>query len=154
MKKITLLIVFFFVAHSNAQESDKEVVKKTVEAFFEAFHKQDTTALNSFVSTEGTKLQSIWENTSGEHHIKTEEYGEFVVSIASIPDSIVFEEKLLNFKIQVDGLMANAWVSYEFWYNNEFSHCGVNNFQLFKDDKESWKIIYLVDTRRKAGCID
>ncbi len=48
--------------------------------------------------------------------------------------------------------MANAWTPYEFWYNGNFSHCGVNSFQLIKKD-EKWKIIYLVDTRRKEGCL-
>jgi hypothetical protein len=74
-----------------------------------------------------------------------------VKSIARIPKDKKFEEKLLGFNIQVDGNMANAWTPYEFWYEGEFSHCGVNSFQLIKDDGE-WKIIYLVDTRRKEGC--
>jgi hypothetical protein len=55
------------------------------------------------------------------------------------------------YNIQIDGAMANAWTSYEFWVNGSFSHCGVNSFQLFKDEG-AWKIIYLIDTRRKEGC--
>ena len=31
---------------------------------------------------------------------------------------------------------------------DNFSHCGVNSFQLFNDNGQ-WKIIYLIDTRRK-----
>ncbi len=47
--------------------------------------------------------------------------------------------------------MANVWAPYEFYLNNDFSHCGVNYFQLFFDGIQ-WKIIYLIDTRRKQGC--
>ncbi len=47
--------------------------------------------------------------------------------------------------------MANVWAPYEFYLNNDFSHCGVNSFQLFFDGIQ-WKIIYLIDTRRKQGC--
>ena len=32
--------------------------------------------------------------------------------------------------------------------NEKLSHSGVNAFTLFKE-KDSWKIIYLIDTRRK-----
>lgn len=34
----------------------------------------------------------------------------------------------------------------------DFSHCGIDAFQLFKDDKGEWKITQIVDTRRKEGC--
>lgn len=61
------------------------------------------------------------------------------------------DEQLLDYNIQVDGNMANAWTPYEFWYNGTFSHCGVNSFQLF-NDAGTWKIIYLIDTRRREGC--
>ena len=44
--------------------------------------------------------------------------------------------------------MANAWTPYQFWFNDQFSHCGVNSFQLIKVDN-TWKIFFLVDTRRK-----
>jgi len=62
-----------------------------------------------------------------------------------------WDERLLDYNIQVDGNMANVWTPYEFWFNGTFSHCGVNSFQLFNDNG-NWKIIYLMDTRRKEGC--
>ena len=101
--------------------------------------------------TEKIILQSISINKEGKTILKEENYNQFVKNIASIPKDTKFEEKLLDFSIQVDGPMANAWTPYEFWYQGEFSHCGVNSFQLIKDDG-TWKIIYLVDTRRKDGC--
>ena len=72
----------------------------------------------------------------------------FITSILSIPENQKFEEKLLSFDIKIDGNMANAWTPYEFWFNDQFSHCGVNSFQLIKVDN-AWKIFFLVDTRRK-----
>jgi hypothetical protein len=47
--------------------------------------------------------------------------------------------------------MAAIWTEYSFYLGDKFSHCGVNSFQLFKDET-GWKIIYIVDTRRKEGC--
>lgn len=150
MKKLILFIIFSLSLGIQAQDTDSEAVKTTIINFFEAFHKQDTTALKTMAKGD-IKLQSISVNKEGKSVLTESEYNQFLKSIARIPKENTFEEKLLDFNIQVDGNMANAWTPYEFWYNGNFSHCGVNSFQLIKEDDE-WKIIYLVDTRRREGC--
>ena len=134
----------------NAQDTEKDAVKATIENFFEAFHKQDTVALKTMAKG-NINLQSISVNRKGKTVLQENDYQSFIKSIASIPKDNTFEEKLLDFSIQIDGQMANAWTPYEFWYNGNFSHCGVNSFQLIKEG-ETWKILYLVDTRRREGC--
>ncbi|WP_111682896.1 nuclear transport factor 2 family protein [Winogradskyella tangerina] len=150
MKKLTLALIFCMGLTVNAQDSEKDKVKATIENFFVAFHKQDTLTLKTMAKGD-IKLQSIAVNREGKTVLQESSYNEFIKSIASIPKDNTFEEKLLDFNIQIDGKMANAWTPYEFWYNGNFSHCGVNSFQLIKEDDE-WKIIYLVDTRRREGC--
>jgi len=147
MKSVCVAIVFLFGLALNAQKSETEAVKNIIVEFFDAFHKQDSTALKSMV-IDKIILQSISTNNSGEVTLKEDNFYQFIKNIASIPKDRKFEEKLLGFNIQVDGNMANAWTPYEFWYQEQFSHCGVNSFQLMKVKGES-KIIYLVDTRRK-----
>lgn len=68
--------------------------------------------------------------------------------MATIPADMQFEERILSYNIQVDGTMAHAWTPYEFYINGKFSHKGVNAFTLFKT-AEGWKIVHLIDTRRK-----
>ena len=150
MKKIISIFLLFIVSNLNAQKSETEAVKKTIIEFFDAFHKQDTTRLKEMV-TDKITLQSISVNKDGKTVLQESSYDQFVKNIASIPKDRTFEEKLLDFSIQIDGSMANAWTPYEFWYQGKFSHCGVNSFQLIKEDN-TWKIIYLVDTRRREGC--
>lgn len=152
MKSILLALVGLICLNLNAQKSEEEQVKATIIEFFDAFHKQDTVKLKAMAKAEIT-LQSIAVNKEGKTVLQESEYANFVRSIASIPKDRTFEEKLLSFSIQVDGKMANAWTPYEFWYNGNFSHCGVNSFQLIKEDA-TWKILYLVDTRRREGCQD
>ena len=98
-------------------------------------------------------LQTTGSDREGRTLFKNEKIEILIHSITSIPDSISFEEKLTSWSIQVDRTMANAWVGYEFWLNDNFSHCGINSFQLVNFNGE-WKIIYLIDTRGKAGCIE
>ena len=154
MGRVVIFLVALITSTIQAQvdtktKAEKEV-KQTIETFFEGFHKQDSTIIKSTTYKE-IKMQSIGKNREGIANIKTEDFSTFLKSIVSIPKDQKFEEKLLDFNIQVDGNMANAWTKYEFWINGQFSHCGVNSFQLFNDN-DTWKIIYLVDTRRREGC--
>ncbi|WP_246245560.1 nuclear transport factor 2 family protein [Flagellimonas amphidinii] len=130
----------------------QQQVKQVVETFFDGFHKQDSSIIKSTVADK-IVLQTTGRDIAGKTRFRTEEFSKFITSICSIPDSIRFQEKLTSFSIQVDRTMANAWVGYEFWLNGEFSHCGINSFQLVDFDGE-WKIIYLIDTRGRAGCLE
>ncbi|MBT8297741.1 MAG: nuclear transport factor 2 family protein [Maribacter sp.] len=152
MRQLLTLILLLGFMNSFAQESEEVKVQKTIEDFFDGFHRQDSLLIKQTVA-KGIIMQTIGNTKEGTKVVKTEDFSKFLKSIVSIPDTVSFKEKLLSFSIQLDGAMANAWTPYEFWYNGAFSHCGVNSFQLFKDG-EDWKIIYLIDTRRKKGCRD
>lgn len=151
MKKITICILGLCLSTSIfAQTPEEDKVKQTIIDFFDAFHKQDTVKLQSMAKG-NIKLQSISVNKEGVTRLDENDYNSFMKNIAGIPKDKTFEEKLLSFDIKVDSKMANAWTPYEFWFDGNFSHCGVNSFQLVKEDND-WKIIYLVDTRRRQGC--
>ncbi|WP_179345214.1 nuclear transport factor 2 family protein [Winogradskyella ursingii] len=150
MKNTFIAVALILSFGLNAQNSETDKVKTTIIEFFEAFHRQDSVALRTFAKG-NINMQSVSINQQGETVLSESTYDQFVNSISSIPKENTFEEKLLDFNIKIDGNMANAWTPYEFWFNGNFSHCGVNSFQLVKENEE-WKIIYLVDTRRREGC--
>ena len=150
MKVFTFFLVLLVSNVIYAQDSNEMEVKNIIIKFFDAFHKQDSVAINALVSKDLT-LQSIGKNKEGVTQLSSQEFSVFLKSIVSIPKDTNFEEKLLDFKIRLDGDMANAWTPYEFWVNGNLSHCGVNSFQLVKLEG-TWKIIYLIDTRRREGC--
>jgi len=144
MKLYILLIALLFGLSVNAQ---KQEVQKTIESFFEGFHQKDTIKLKS-VCSDKIILQSISESKTKGNKLSDESAKEFYNSIATIPSNLKFNEKILSYNIQIDGSMAHVWAPYEFYLNDKLSHSGVNTFTLFKE-KDSWKIIYLIDTRRK-----
>lgn len=150
MRFIFFLLILFSFPVTKAQETDELKVKKTINAFFQGFHKQDSIAIRKTVTPE-IRMQTIGKSKQGEDSVRTVSFDNFVRSIVQIPDSVHFEERLMSFSIQVDGSMAHAWTPYEFWVNKTFSHCGVNSFQLFKEG-ETWKILSVMDTRRKEDC--
>ncbi|MCZ8090882.1 nuclear transport factor 2 family protein [Flavobacterium sp.] len=143
MKKYLFIILLFISFISNAQ---KKEVQKTIETFFEGFHKKDSLFMKK-VCVNNLILQTINEGEKGNELIN-ETPNEFFISIATIPSDMKIEERILSYNIQVDGAMAHAWTPYEFYVNGKLSHKGVNAFTLFLDGK-SWKIIHLIDTRRK-----
>lgn len=144
MRMYFIVILMFAGLSSNAQKQD---VQKAIESFFVAFHHKDTIKLKS-VCSDKLILQSISESVTKGNKLSEENIKEFYKSIASIPSNLKFEEKILNYNIQIDGSMAHVWTPYEFYLNDKLSHSGVNAFTLFKE-KDSWKIVYLIDTRRK-----
>jgi hypothetical protein len=148
--KYVFFFVFLFSAFLNAQDEEAGEVQRTIENFFKGFHQKDSSLVMETVDRE-VILQTISTTAKGENLVRTEDFREFISSISSIPDSVKFKEVINDYRIMVDGPMATAWTPYEFWLNEEFSHCGVNSFQLVKQ-QEIWKIIYLIDTRRKDNC--
>ncbi len=143
MKKNLIVLALILMQFSHAQNQE---VQRTIETFFEGFHQKDTLKMKS-VCDEKMLLQSISEGNKGTKLNTTKPSG-FYTSMATIPVEMKFEEKILRYSIQVDGAMAHVWTPYEFYINGQLSHSGVNAFTLFKE-KDVWKIIYLIDTRRK-----
>lgn len=151
MKKIIFAAIFLLnmTAFSQTEDSSNSP-KQLVEDFFEAFHAQDTVKLKS-LAVEGVKLESVSVDAEGNTKLTSEDYSKFIKSIASIPAETSFEERLHEFRIEENGLLATVTTSYSFYYNGNLSHCGVNSFQLVKFNDE-WKIVYLIDTRTKENC--
>ncbi len=143
MKKTAFIFCLLLSIHLNAQNED---IKHTIETFFEGFHHRDTVLLHQ-VCADKMILQSITENSNG-NSLTEEPLHFFYRSVASMPKDLKYNEHILSFTTQVDGSMGHAWTPYEFYIEGKLSHKGVNAFTLFKE-KDTWKILYIIDTRRK-----
>ena len=143
MKKVLVFVIILINQVFFAQDSEIQI---TIGKFFNAFHQRDSVALKK-VCSENLVLHSISESEKGPK-FSIQKASDFFKSIAAIPLSMKFEEKILSFKVQVDGSMAHVWTPYEFYVNDKLSHSGVNSFQLFKEN-DGWKVVYILDTRRK-----
>jgi hypothetical protein len=143
MKNLLIIILFLIYFPLNAQDLHP---KKVIEDFFIAFHAKDTITLKDWCHPE-IIMQTI-ANTKEGNKIETNEFSAFLKSIASIPVNMKFEERILNYNVQIDGNLAHIWTPYEFYINEKFSHMGANSFTLYNDNGK-WQIIHLIDTRRK-----
>jgi len=150
--KILPIVFLFFSFSSFSQHTEEQLeAKATIDAFFEAFHKKDSVALKEFGHPD-IAMQSIAVGPDGSTKFSSGNYSDFVKTIVSIPESTKFKERLLTYDIIINGSMATVITDYSFYINGELKHCGVNNFQLFKENEE-WKIVYIIDTRTTKNCI-
>ncbi len=149
MEKLKIILLFFLVTTCcNAQN---DAIKNTITTFFEGLHHGDTTMVNKVIHKE-LSMQTISLNKEGKSKLNTETKANFLNTISAKKKEDVWFEKLLSYTIQVDQNLATVWTPYEFYFNQKFSHCGVNSFQLFFNG-EYWEIISIIDTRRKDSCI-
>ena len=151
MKLFLFLICLFTSTISFSQDSFSEVdAQQVIDTFFEGFHKGDTLLMKS-VMAEDLVMQTVFTTKEGENKISINLAEELLIAIANRPTNQKWDERLLDYKIEGDGNLAHVWTPYEFWYNGTFSHCGANSFTLAKTDA-GWKIIHLIDSRRKESC--
>ena len=150
MRCTILLFCALISFEAYSQSAPQEEVRAAIEHFFEGFHKRDTAMMRAVLHPE-IHMQRIGRDASGSPALVDEKIGDFLTSMANLPDTLQIEERLLKYHIQVDGPLAQAWTPYEFYVQGDFHHCGANSFQLFRDP-EGWKIIYIIDTRRVIGC--
>lgn len=152
MKKITFFLflqiccVSMNVTAQTATDSVKAVINKLFTAMIEA---DDNALLDCF--SDSAILQTVTKIEDGSFSIQNESITEFAAFIAHETKGNA-DERIQFETIKIDGPLAIAWTPYQFYYKGAFSHCGVNSFQCLRTNK-GWRIIYLVDTRRRQGCI-
>lgn len=151
MRNLFILLAFGFCFSAQAQFLlTAETAKKTVDTFFEGFHKGDTLMMRSVMHPD-MQLNTTFKSKTKGYMLDNDAVDGLLKAIADRPESQVWEEELLDYKIEVDHTLANVWTSYSFSVNGNISHCGANNFTLVATN-EGWKIRYLIDSRKREGC--
>ncbi len=139
MKPLIFLLISSFYFAQNT--SEKEIIKP-IENLFNAMKSADSLGVKNAFSGSAI-MQTFGKN----QEIRKDKVEDFAKQVGATQAGDL-DERFTISKILVDGNMASVWVPYQFYYKGNFSHCGVNSFQLAKINNE-WKIQYIIDTRRK-----
>ncbi len=149
-KFISILILFLsFVTKGNSQTASDSVTA-TVKQMFLAMKNSDGNQLQNCFA-DSAILQTIVNNKEGKAIVKNEAVADFINQINKIGKGDADERISIDF-MKIDGDLAIVWTPYQFYYKGKFSHCGVNSFHLIRT-VNGWKVQYLIDTRRKTGCV-
>lgn len=145
---LAISIACWQVNFAQSKQDSLDVVQ-AVQQLFTAMHTGDSVMLvqcfshNAFVQTISTQIP-------GKPQVKTEDINRFGSFVKNAEAGSIREEIIIQ-HVHIDGVLASVWAPYKFFYKGEFSHCGVNSFQLVKGEN-GWRIQYLTDTRVKENC--
>lgn len=137
-------------AQSEAKNDSIEIMTIITDVF-DGMRTNDSSKISRHMHPR-VKMQSVNLNGDDTKISLIGEASGWLAAVASEKDQI-WDERTYNYQIQSKDRLASVWMDYAFYVGEQFSHCGVNSFQLVKMN-EKWKIIYIIDTRKQEGCDD
>lgn len=150
---VTVLIVianFKALAQLDLKSNDSLAIHNTIINLFDGMREGDSSKVHA-VFNDQVRMFTSFRTSAGENKLEEGSLLKFLQAIANGHKEI-WDERISNTQIQIDGDLAQVWTDYSFYIDKKFSHCGVDAFQLVRDKNGNWKIIHLIDTRRKVGC--
>lgn len=150
MKKFLLIAFAVFTCTFSFAQTTEDSIKQVVNQMFVAMKTSDVYMFKTSF-TDSAFLQTIATDLkTGKMKVKNEDLDAFAEMVGKLPKGAA-DERITFDVVKVDADLAMVWTPYKFYYDGNFSHCGVNSFQLVRLNG-LWKIHYLIDTRRKADC--
>lgn len=147
-RSLAVALLLVVAPSARAQEAERTAVLATVQKVFDAMRTRDTALLRQAFDT-SARLAGV--STRGTPAVRLTAPASFGNAIASAPAGDVWNERIFDPEVRIDGDVAQVWAYYTFHRNKAFSHCGVDAFMLLKVGSE-WKITQLADSRRTTGC--
>lgn len=126
-------------------QTQREAVRATIDALFGGMRAGDSAAVRGLFA-KGARIRSLDADES-ESEVETRTADAFAQSVGQ-PREAVWDERIWDVDIHVDGPMATARMPYVFYVDDERSHCGVNSFHLVRPNGE-WRIQHITYTRRQ-----
>lgn len=152
---ITLTVFGQDAKKTNSPDAKKELstdekdVLDVVVHLFDGMRAGDSSMVSSCFYKQVDMFTS-YTNKKGEAVLVKDDVQKFINAVGT-PHKEVWNEKIWDTEIRVDGNLAQVWTKYGFYLDEKFSHCGVDAI-LMTRTKDGWKIFHLSDTRQRKGC--
>jgi len=149
MNKLFLILALMAInSHIYTQEAKEEMlIRASIQNIFDGMRAGDSSKVAKSFFRKAVMF-SNFSNKEGKPVVKKGSLDKWLGGIGS-PHDEIWDERISNLKIDVDGEVAQAWMDYEFFVGNTFHHCGSDAFQLLKNSGE-WKVVSGLDTRKKS----
>jgi len=149
MKKIIppICISLFLAGNALAQNvSEKKAVIDVAQQFFDTLENGDSLTFFSLFLQDAF----IYYVSEEKDSVRTSSRSAFKTRFS--PDRIIKERmKDTGISVQVHERIAMAWIPYDLWINDVYSHCGVDVFTLL-NTISGWKIASLAFSMEKQNC--
>lgn len=146
---LSFMLISFLSRSQSGLDQDKKEIENVLFEMFEGMRTGDSARVSKVFIKEALFFTSK-KNKQG---VQVTEKGslEYFLKAIGTPHEQIWNEKLFNTTIESEGGIAQVWTDYNFFIDDRFSHCGVDAFQLIKQDGQ-WKIVSIIDTRQIEGC--
>lgn len=132
---------------TNVQEAEAQAVA-IIEQLFDAMRASDSSSVRELFADGVTEFRSSGTSQDGEPTIEVSTLEGFVGALGGAEVGS-WDERIVVRDVIVDDNLVTVVTPYAFYFDGNLSHCGVNVFLVAKTG-ENWKIVSLVDTRRRG----
>ena len=149
---VKLVIISFLITGKpvSAQSSaDERAILDTVDQFFTALAERDRGLLAS-ITVQGSLNISTSESSSGDQRVRIQNYTQLLNNLGG-GEGPALLERYWDPTVLVQRDIAVFWAPYDFHVDGEFSHCGIDSFQLIKREGK-WLLTNLSWTVERTGC--
>jgi hypothetical protein len=146
-----LVLLFVICAagwNAMAQNNEEAAVLATVEAFFSALANRDRAALEA-VTFPGSLNISTSTAADGSIAFTVRNHEEMVTALSRPGGRAI--ERYWDATVLIHGEIAVFWAPYDFHIDSEYSHCGIDSFQLIKREGK-WLLSNLSWTIERGNC--
>ena len=126
---------------------DRAAVIAVVQRLWDGMKARDTAMVRSVFDS--TAMLSRVVTRNGESRVQLTPVSGFIEALGRAKEP--WNERMYAPEVRIDGPLATVWTEYDFHLGDQFSHCGVDAFQMLKTSA-GWKIVALSDTARREGC--
>jgi len=137
-------------AHAQDPAADRSPVLAVVRRLFDGMRSGDSAAVRAVFHPQALLATAAVRKGMAVFQVDTVDA--FVRAVGT-PHPDVWDERIRDTRVEIDGPLASVWAEYSFYAGRKFSHCGIDAFQLAREG-EVWRIVALTDTRRRARCPD
>jgi hypothetical protein len=138
---LTLLAAGPLHAQPGEGRSEEEAVLEVVQAFFDAIGARDTTAFRALQLPEA---QAIAIGTQGGRTTyRARGVDADLPGLGAAGPALL--ERMWEPEVRISGPLATVWAPYDFYRDGQFSHCGIDAFQLIRT-AQAWKVAAITYT--------
>lgn len=145
---LVALLVLAGPTAARAQSAEAEVLA-VVHRLFDAMRQGDSAMVRPLFHARARLITALVRN--GEPAVQVGESVEAFIQAIGRPRAEIWDERLSNERVFVDGTLASVWTDYVFYRGGTLSHCGVDHVLLAKEGAQ-WRILEIADTRRTERC--
>jgi len=150
MKRIFILLFFVVLdTHYSDAQTAEDSVKAVINQLFLGMKNADASLVQTAFA-DSAIMQTLARDKQGQVMVENDNVDQFATLVSGLKKGAA-DEQITFESIRIDGPLAMVWAPYKFFFEGNFSHCGVDSFQLIFINGH-WKIQYLIDTRRRQPC--